>query len=223
MSPRPEQIREAGGSKQASISRAASDSVRNANTADVPALTQMLVRAYMDDPVATWICRSSQVRERVLGTIYAARLRETLAHEAVWTNAARSSVAVWAPPGRDIGMRPSVALLRCFLSPSLAARVPVLAVGFNRMRRAHPRAPAHWYLSLLATDPDERGRGLGAAMLQPVLERCDTDGVGIYLESSKQRNLDFYARFGFYTRGELQLPSGPTLWPMWREPHGARA
>jgi ribosomal protein S18 acetylase RimI-like enzyme len=179
------------------------------------------VRAYMDDPVAIWICRSSRLRERLLASLYAARLQETLPHEAVWTNAARSSVAVWAPPGREIDIRPSGALLSCFLRPGMAARAPLLAVGFNRMRRLHPRTPSHWYLSLLATDPDERGRGLGAAMLQPVLERCDADGVGIYLESSKQRNLDFYARFGFYTLGELQLPSGPTLWPMWRKPHGA--
>jgi GNAT superfamily N-acetyltransferase len=198
-------------------------SVQHANAADVPALTQLLVRAYMDDPVASWICRSSGMRERVLDTIYAARLRETLLHETVWTNETRSSVAVWASPGRDAGVSPSVELLRCFLSPGLATRLPVLALGFERMRRLHPRTPAHWYLSLLATDPDERGQGLGAAMLEPVLERCDADGVGVYLESSKPRNLGFYARFGFHTLDPLQLPLGPTLWPMWRNPHGTRA
>jgi hypothetical protein len=56
-----------------------------------------------------------------------------------------------------------------------------------------------------------------------VLERCDRDGIGAYLESSKPRNLDFYARFGFRSTGELSLPYGPKMWPMWREPNAERS
>jgi GNAT superfamily N-acetyltransferase len=130
---------------------------------------------------------------------------------------------VWTPPGRQTSVRPNATLLRCFLDPRLMARLPLLAVGFNSMRRRHPRTPAHWYLSLLGTDPDARGQGLGAAMLRPVLEQCDVAGVGAYLESSKPGNLGFYARFGFQAMGELQLPFGPAMWPMWREPRDARA
>jgi GNAT superfamily N-acetyltransferase len=91
------------------------------------------------------------------------------------------------------------------------------------MQRKHPRSPPHWYLSLLGTDPDARGHGFGSAALQPVLDRCDSDGTGIYLESSKPRNIGFYERLGFRTTGELQLPGGPKMWPMWREPRKARA
>jgi len=55
-------------------------------------------------------------------------------------------------------------------------------------------------------------------VLQPVLERCDSDGVWAFLESSKERNIDFYARHGFRVLGELRLPRGPIMWPMWRDP-----
>jgi hypothetical protein len=55
-------------------------------------------------------------------------------------------------------------------------------------------------------------------MLRPVLEQCDSDGVAAYLESSKERNIDFYARHGFRVTRELRLPRGPRVWPMWREP-----
>ncbi len=43
----------------------------------------------------------------------------------------------------------------------------------------------------------------------PVLEQCDRDGVGAFLESSKERNIDFYARHGFKVLRELRLPRGP--------------
>jgi len=199
-------------------------SIRPAQAADVPALTRVLVRAYMDDPVAVWICGSSSLRAKTLEALYSARLHQMLAVEGVWTNDERTCAAVWTPPRhRQAGIRPSAALLRCLANPRLTVRLPLLAAGFAGMQRRHPRQPAHWYLSLLGTDPDARGHGLGSAVLQPVLQRCDRDRVGAYLESSKPRNLDFYARLHFHTTGELQLPLGPRMWPMWREPHEARA
>ena len=55
-------------------------------------------------------------------------------------------------------------------------------------------------------------------MMAPMLEGCDRDGVGAYLESSREENIDFYARHGFRVTGERRLPRGPRLWPMWRDP-----
>jgi GNAT superfamily N-acetyltransferase len=199
------------------------DAVRRADAGDVPALTRMLVRAYMDDPVAVWMCRASGLRSRLLAGLYSGRLGRMVADGGVWTNAARSSGAVWMAPGcSQAGVRPNATLFGCALDPRLAIRLPLLAAGQRKMTSVHPRTPPHWYLSLLGTDPDAQGHGLGSAVLQPVLQQCDIDGVGAYLESSKPGNLDFYARFGFHVTGELQLPRGPKLWPMWREPDDDR-
>ncbi|MGH2912475.1 MAG: GNAT family N-acetyltransferase, partial [Solirubrobacteraceae bacterium] len=74
------------------------------------------------------------------------------------------------------------------------------------------------YLAVLGTEPDMQGQGLGSAVLEPVLRQCDNDGVAAYLESSKERNIAFYARHGFRVTGEIRLPRGPTMWPMWRDP-----
>ena len=194
--------------------------IRRAEPADIQALTRTLVLAYMDDPVAIWICRSEGLRARTLAAMYSVRLRQMLVHGAVWTNLQRSSTAVWLPPeGRKPAMRPDIDLLRCLLDPRLLTRAPLLAYGLHSMDRLHPEGPPHWYLSLLGTDPDAQGNGWGSAVLEPALEQCDIEGVGAYLESSKPRNLDFYARFGFQVTGELALPyGGPTMWPMWRAP-----
>jgi GNAT superfamily N-acetyltransferase len=173
----------------------------------------------MDDPVAIWMCRAADLRARLLEAMYTGRLQQLLARGTVWMNPARTSVAVWTAPAQpQPSVHLSAELLRCLLNPRMAVRAPLLARGLATMRSRHPRRPEHWYLSLLGTDPDAQGRGLGSAVLAPALERCDADGVGAYLESSKPRNLDFYARFGFKVMGELRLPMGPTMWQMWREP-----
>lgn len=105
--------------------------------------------------------------------------------------------------------------------PRLLRRAPLVGVGLLGVERRHPAAPPHWYLATLGTEPACQGHGLGTAALTPVLEGCDRDGVGAYLECSKERNIDYYARFGFRVTGAIRLPRGPTLWPMWRDPAGS--
>ncbi len=122
-----------------------------------------------------------------------------------------------APDRWRSALRDDLAFSRAMLHPRLLPRAPLVGWGLLGIERRHPPAPPHWYLATLGTDPASQGRGLGTAVLAPVLEGCDRDGVGAYLESSKERNLDYYARFGFRVTEELRLPRGPRVWLMWRE------
>ena len=173
----------------------------------------------MDDPVAGWSCPPERLRSSVLERFQGARLRQLVQHEEIWTTADRCSAALWAPPERwKTTPRQDLELARGMLHPRLLPRAPRTIAGLLGMERQHPKQPPHWYLAVLGTDPSAQGRGLGSAVLQPVLERCDTDGVGAYLESSKESNIAFYARHGFRVTGEIRLPKGPSMWPMWRDP-----
>ena len=66
--------------------------------------------------------------------------------------------------------------------------------------------------------PGRQGQGVGAALLRPMLERCDARREPAYLESSNERNLTFYRRHGFDITGEVVTHLGPKAWLMWREP-----
>lgn len=192
---------------------------RRATLADVPRLAAALARAFHDDPVAIWSCKPERLRPRVLERFHSTRLRQLLGHEEVWTDPNLCSAALWAPPKRwREGPREDLEIARCLAHPRLIWRLPLLARGFGGMELAHPRTPPHWYLAVLGTEPSAQGQGLGSAALAPVLERCDSDGVGAYLESSKERNIAFYARHGFRVTREIQLPRGPKMWAMWRDP-----
>ena len=85
------------------------------------------------------------------------------------------------------------------------------------MEARHPVEPLY-YLFLLGTRPGWQGRGLGAALMAPVLETCDRDGVPAYLEATSERNKQLYLRYGFAVTDEILLPDGPTMWCMWRSP-----
>ncbi|MHB8241997.1 MAG: GNAT family N-acetyltransferase [Solirubrobacteraceae bacterium] len=193
--------------------------IRRATPADVPALAQMLARAFFDDPVAGWSCPWDELRASSLERFQAIRLRQLLVHEEVWTTDALDCAALWAPPSRwRTTLREDAALIRMFNRPRLLARMPLVALGWLKLERGHPVRPPHWYLAVLGTDPAAQGRGLGSQVLGAVLEQCDRDGVGAFLESSKERNIDFYARHGFRVTEEVKLVRGPSMWKMWREP-----
>ena len=192
---------------------------RRASQADVPALARSLARAFFDDPVAIWSCKHDVLRPRVLERFNATRVRQLLERDEVWTEETLSCAALWAPPRQWRGsLRQDLEIAGCLLHPRLIWRLPLLARGFGGMEFAHPREPPHWYLAVLGTDPTAQGQGLGSAALAPVLRRCDEDGVGAYLESSKESNISFYSRHGFRVTREIQLPRGPKMWAMWRDP-----
>jgi ribosomal protein S18 acetylase RimI-like enzyme len=193
--------------------RVPSSGARHASFADLPALTRALARAFVDDPVARWACPPAVARPRMLERFYRARLRQLLREDEVWTDPGCSAAALWAPPKRwRTTLRDDLELTRGLLTPRLLRRMPL------GLERRHPAVPPHWYLAILGTAPEAQGRGLGSSVLAPVLERCDEDGVGAYLESSKEQNIAFYARHGFRVTRELRLPRGPRMWAMWRDP-----
>jgi ribosomal protein S18 acetylase RimI-like enzyme len=194
-------------------------SARRADASELPELARMLARAFLDDPVAVWSCRPEHLRPRVLERAFDLRLRDLHAHREIWTSDDLASAAVWAPPGRwHTTLRQDLAYATSLLHPRLLLRAPTVIRGLLGTQRIHPAEPPHWYLAILGTDPAAQGRGLGSAMIAPTLEGCDRDGIGAYLESSKERNIDFYGRHGFRVTGERRLPRGPRLWPMWRDP-----
>lgn len=86
------------------------------------------------------------------------------------------------------------------------------------MERKHPHEP-HWYLPAIGITPAWQGRGYGAALLRPMLERCDAERLPAYLEASTPRNVALYERNGFTVVEEGHYArDAPPLWRMWREP-----
>lgn len=193
--------------------------IRRARREDTPALAAALARAFLDDPVATWAWRADGERLAALERFQATRIKQLIGYEEVWCSEDMSCAALWAPPGHwHSTIAETLELVPCFLRPRLIGRMPLVALGWEKLERGHPREPPHYYLAVLGTDPPAQGRGIGSAVLGGVLEQCDRDGIGAFLESSKESNIAFYARHGFRVTEELRLTRGPKMWRMWRDP-----
>ena len=88
---------------------------------------------------------------------------------------------------------------------------------FAAMEARHPATP-HWYLPMVGVEPARQGRGLGSALIRPVLERCDRTGVPAYLEATAPRSRALYERLGFRVMATIREGGCPPLWCMIGEP-----
>jgi GNAT superfamily N-acetyltransferase len=190
--------------------------VTHPTDADAPGLSQVLARAFHDDPVTAWMFPADHRRPRGSERFFRAYLRRLLPQGEVYTTPDRAGAALWALPDRW-RTTPRELIRQAPLMPSFGLRLPTALYGLHVIEAHHPREP-HYYLAVLGTEPERQGEGIGSRLIQPVLEDCDANEVPAYLESSKESNTAFYARHGFKVTGELQLPRGPTIWPMWRDP-----
>jgi ribosomal protein S18 acetylase RimI-like enzyme len=182
-----------------------------------------LAQAFFEDPVFSWVLREDPRRLKLLDGAFELFLRRLwLAHEQTYTTAQGVGAAVWEPPGQ---WRYSVSTQLRLLPAMLGVfrrhlpRVLRVLAKLEAGHPAEPEHPPHYYLAFLGVAPQWQGRGLGAALLAPVLARCDEDGVPAFLEASTPRNRALYERNGFKVIGEFKLGrSAPPQWRMWREP-----
>ena len=191
--------------------------VRRARGEEIDAMAHTLARAFDDDPLTTWLFPNDATRARRLPVFFRSLLRASMPFGEVLTTDGTRSVAIWNPPGTFPLSRGADARVGFTTARLVGPRIVSKAKGLLFFATHHPRE-RHWYLQMLGTDPQWQGRGAGSAVLAPVLARCDRDGERVYLESSKEANIAFYERHGFEVTADIQVPGGPMVWAMWRDP-----
>jgi ribosomal protein S18 acetylase RimI-like enzyme len=193
-------------------------SVREAGPSDLDAIVATLSAAFRDDPVMRWAFSHRRGRDRKIRAFFSLMAGEVFLPRArvlVTTNV--QGVACWVPPG---GWPITPVNAEAFARESRAlfgARAGVLARGESVTEAYHPTEP-HFYLWGAGVNPSMQSRGIGSSLIRPVLDECDSSGVGAYLEASTIRNVTLYERLGFAVRREIELPKGPSLFLMWRAP-----
>lgn len=191
--------------------------IRQAEAEDREQVVRLLDEAFHHDPVSGWVFPDEAHRRAVHGKFLGVFVDVTLAEGRIDLLEDGTAVALWlpVPAGAPTEEDTTPALMRATADPDNERAELV-----GRLTGAiHPHDRAHEYLLMIGVSPDRQGEGIGAALVADVLERCDRDGVPAYLEASSARSRRLYERLGFTFMGRtVELPDGPSMWPMWREP-----
>ncbi|MFE7899775.1 GNAT family N-acetyltransferase [Streptomyces sp. NPDC057424] len=199
--------------------------IRAAGDGDRELIVRLLDEAFQDDPVSGWVFPGAEDRRAKHPGLMAAFTDIVLAAGRVDLTEDGSACALWlsmpageGPDDHDAEDE-GPAQVRAAVDPD---NERIEAIG--RLTAAiHPTGRAHEYLWMIGVVPGRQGEGLGTALIEAVLARCDREGLPAYLEASNARSRKLYERLGFEPAGPvLDLPDGPSMWPMWREPREHR-
>ncbi|QUH03033.1 GNAT family N-acetyltransferase [Saccharopolyspora erythraea] len=179
-----------------------------------------LLRAFGDDGIARWLLPDPASRPALYREWFGMVLEHAEREGSVLTGEDGDAVQVWLSALHGPAEMLDEAGGRRLLEIAGAAAPRFREFG-ELTSANHPDEP-HQYLALIAVDPAVQASGIGTRELTAALRRWDAEGVATYLEASTPRSRRLYARLGFRDRGApIELPGGPSLYPMWREPNPA--
>ncbi|MFD4900047.1 GNAT family N-acetyltransferase [Streptomyces sp. NPDC058411] len=191
--------------------------IRRAEQRDRDQVVRILEEAFHHDPVSSWVFPDEDHRRAVHGKFLGVFADVTLEGGRIDLLEDGTAAALWlsVPAGVPDEEDDTPALMRETADPDNERAELV-----GRLTGAvHPHDRAHEYLLMIGVSPERQGEGIGEALMRGVLERCDREGTPAYLEASSERSRGLYERLGFAFMGRtVDLPQGPPMWPMWREP-----
>lgn len=187
-----------------------------ASLADAAAVIGVIAGAFLHDPTWSWAFPDPATRRQWWEFCIHGALRYP------WTlrTSGFETVSVWIPPAGFEFSHDDEQRVPSLLAKFVGSRAAEVAELMRRFEEAHPRTEPHYYLSLLGTRDEHRGRGLGMALLRENLARIDAERMPAYLESSNPGNNHRYESVGFRSIVSFQAPGGgPVVTGMWRNAH----
>jgi ribosomal protein S18 acetylase RimI-like enzyme len=191
--------------------------------AQIDAAAQVVARALQEDPLQTYVLPDPAERALRSPGHFSVLMRYGFLFGSVWTTSgALVGVAICLPPGLEMTQEsPAQAGFN-----RLSALIGAEAVGrfgwildYLETVHHHVLPPKHWYVMVVGVEPEHQGQGVGSALMRPILDRADADGLPCCLDTAHVRNVSFYQRLGFRVLVETVEPeSGLRLWTLCRDP-----
>jgi GNAT superfamily N-acetyltransferase len=177
------------------------------SSAECGRASRLLARAFAEDPILTHFLYDRLRRRIAFPAFFRAVLEEMLPSGHVYAAHNDDSligVAAWLAPNApepDAASRRAAAHQQRVVRLLFPRSSPSLFRGFAALEAFHPSAP-HWYLAFVGIEPTSQSRGIGSAILAPVLKIADQTNALCYLETPFPRTHQFYERLGFARHAE---------------------
>ena len=185
--------------------------IHHVTASEIQRASQVLARAFRNDPLASYLSPAVSRRESLLRRFYRWLLRYGVRYGEVHaTSDDLEGAAVWLPPedGRRALLRMARAgalLLPLTVGPRFFLRSWRYSRHVGGLRLRYSPFP-HWFLQLLGVDPDCRRHGHATQLLRSMLERLDRAKMACCLDTANRGNLGFYGALGFRVAAESRLP-----------------
>ncbi len=184
---------------------------------DVDAAANSLAKAFMNDPLQNYTFPDEQERKERSPAHFKAGVEYGMKFGEVYiTSQAEGAVVCLAPNKTEITSERAeeggLTRLPALMGEEQAGRF-FSALEFIDPYHKRDVPEPHWYIMILGVDPVHHGKGLGKALLEPVMKKAEANRQPVYLETAQPTNVPFYQKLGFKVLRELVDPqSGLKMW-----------
>lgn len=188
-------------------------------TPDLDAVVATLSTSFASDPVIEWaIPPSVPSRREILDAFFEITTRQLLnGGGMVAATPEYDGVVVWS--GTDAASDAENERVLGELVDRCGPCGPTVRLLMETLDAHHPvDLPPHVHCLYAAVRPESRGSGAREMIIGAFRELRIARGLGVYAEASSRRSLRLWERLGSRQTGSvIDLPDGPSLYPIFRE------
>lgn len=171
------------------------------NDSQIEDAASVLANAFQGDPLAKYMFPNPVERAKKMPLHFMPILRYGLLFGEVLTTDSLDGVAVWLPPGQwevtpERAMQVGFDQLPALMGNEAVARFSQ-AIEYISTFHVRDAPDDHWYLMAVGIDSTKQGRGIGRALVEPILKQANEAGLPCYLETGEPTNAMFYTKLGF--------------------------
>lgn len=179
--------------------------MRRGNAQDNQLVIDILEKSFDDNRSVNYVVKQDEKRrERIKGLMdYSFNVCNAFGE--VWISDDQQACALILHPDRKrTSLRTLIWDLRLALFVIGIDRVGTVLKRESMIKAKHPKEPFS-YLWFIGVNPQRQNKGIGSAFIRDVIDECERKKRPIYLETSTEKNLPFYKKFGFEIFHSLDL------------------
>jgi ribosomal protein S18 acetylase RimI-like enzyme len=191
---------------------------------DVEAAAQIISKAFMDDPLTSFMLPFRRTREKTLYKFFRAYGEINIKNDCGYgSGSPLQGVAYWKSPQQE-NLSISVKSLTLFL-PLLFTIYPIgyfrakaILQIIEELHKKHADEP-HYYLDNIGVLPAAQGKGIASKLIRPILHMADSQKAIAYTDTFTRANVALYEHFGFQcVEQRLDTRTGITVYALRRQP-----
>ncbi|MHA2159072.1 MAG: GNAT family N-acetyltransferase [Candidatus Thorarchaeota archaeon] len=183
---------------------------------------EILVNAFWDDPLNLYFIPESENRRKLFSDYLHVRLKFAVRYGEVYSTSPNfEGIAAWFPPGKSdltyfrllrVGF---LGLIR-LLGMKTVSRMNRVGSHGTKIRKQYLPEP-HWHLFPIAVDPKHQKKGFASALMRPMLDKIQSQGLPCFLETLNEDYVSLYEHYGFEVIFKETLPGVElAIWGMVR-------
>lgn len=176
-----------------------------AEAEDRQLVVEILVRSFDDNKSVNYIVRQDRSRVRRLTRLMEYSFDYCQLFGEVFLSDDRKGCMLAVLPDRKRTTLASIMLdVRLALTCVGLSNLGKVMDRETKVKNVHPRE-SFYYLWFIGVEPSEQNKGIGGMLLKGVLQRSEAMGRPVYLETSTEKNVPWYRKFGFEVYDELNF------------------